>query len=99
RYTFTVHGGLIRDRFGLGRQIDGDGLAGGDRVEAFFRLFGDGDGDGDVDLLDLSGFLSTFGRREGDPQFLGYFDFDGNGVVDVQALLAFVGRFGTHWGR
>ena len=36
---------------------DGDGTAGGDRSDAFFRLYGDSDGDRDVDLRDLGRFL------------------------------------------
>src|SRR5262249_13593662 len=82
-YTLTLHSSLIRDRFGLGREIDadGDGLKGGDRVDAFFRLFGDSDGDRDVDLLDLGRFLGTLGRRRGDPRFLWYMDFDGDDRV------------------
>jgi hypothetical protein len=72
-YTLTVKGDLVRD--GLGRALDGDedGTAGGDRADAFFRLYGDSDGDRDVDLLDLGRFLSTVGRRQGDSHYLGYF--------------------------
>src|SRR5262249_23695041 len=90
RYALTIHSSRVRDRFGLGRQIDadGDGLQGGDRVEEFFRLFGDGDGDGDVGGLDLKLFLSTLGLTAQDEGFLGFFDFDGDGDVDEEVDYA-----------
>src|SRR5262249_10929955 len=48
RYTLTIHGSRVRDRFGPGRQIDadGDGLQGGARVETFCRLYAASRGDG-----------------------------------------------------
>ena len=48
-----------------------------------------------MDLLDLGRFLSTFGRRRGDPHYLGYFDFNGDDRVGLLDLLAFARRFGT----
>ena len=68
----------MHDRFGRELDGDGNGLPGGDRVDSFFRLFGDSDGDRDVDLADALRFLSTFGRRAGDSGFLGYFDIYGD---------------------
>jgi hypothetical protein len=49
-----------------------------------------------VDLLDLGRFLSTFGRRRGDPRFLDALDFDGNGAVGLLDLRALGARLGTH---
>src|SRR5439155_4619877 len=52
RYRLIIHGDKIRDA--SGRLLDGgaNSQPGGNRVDEFFRLFGDTDGDGDVDLLD-----------------------------------------------
>ena len=81
----------------MGRELDGDGdgNGGGDRVDAFFRLFGDSDGDRDVDLHDLGRFLSTFGRRPGDPHYLAYFDVNGDDRIGVIDLVAFARRVGS----
>jgi arylsulfate sulfotransferase len=82
RYALTVHAGRVHDRFGRELDGDGDGVSGGDRLDAFFRLFGDSDGDGDVDAVDWDALHSTFLKSAGDPGFLWYFDFDGDGDVD-----------------
>jgi arylsulfate sulfotransferase len=81
-YTLTVLADHVHDRWG--RELDGDGddSAGGDRVDAFFRLFGDSDGDGDVDTLDRDLFRSAFKTSAGEAGYLWYFDFDGDGDVD-----------------
>jgi hypothetical protein len=95
-YALTVRGELVHDRFGRSLDGDGDGTPGGDRSDAFFRLYGDSDGDRDVDLLDLGRFLSTFGRRRGDPRYLAYLDFNDDGRVGLLDLFAFADRLGTH---
>ena len=95
-YTLTVRGDRVHDRFGRPLDGDSDGMPGGDRVEAFFRLYGDSDGDRDVDLLDLGRFLSTFGRRRGDPRYLWYFDVNGDSRIGLIDLLAFTRRLGGH---
>jgi hypothetical protein len=94
-YALTIRGDHIRDE--VGRELDGDrdGNGGGDRVDAFFRLYGDADGDRDVDLQDLGRFLSTFGRRQGHPHYLDYMDVNGDDRVGLIDLLAFVRRLGT----
>ena len=86
---------------GWGRSLDGDsdGTAGGDRSDAFFRLYGDSDGDRDVDLLDLGRFLSSFGQRAGSPSFLWYFDVNGDDRVSVIDLIAFLSRLGRTCSR
>jgi hypothetical protein len=73
---------------------DADGTAGGDRVNSFFRLFGDGNGDKKVDARDVLRFVSSLGSRDGDPCYLWYFDYDGNGVVGVVDLVQFARRVG-----
>ena len=61
---------------------DADGVLGGDRVDAFFRLFGDTDGDGDVDNLDLYRFKVAYSDPAAHPEYLGVFDFNGDGKLD-----------------
>ena len=69
-YTLTIHGGLVHDDFGQALDGAGTGVAGSDRVDTFFRFFGDSDGNGHVDLGDLLRFGSTFGKHAGDPDYL-----------------------------
>ncbi len=95
-YTLTICADCIRDAAGRRLDGDGDGRMGGDRVDRFFRLYGDSDGDRDVDLHDLNRFLSTFGRRQGDPHYLWYLDVNGDDRVGLIDLPAFVRRLGTH---
>jgi Ca2+-binding EF-hand superfamily protein len=66
----------------------------GDRVDTFFRFYGDSDGDRDVDFRDFARLLRAFGRSADDPRYLGAFDFDADGMVELVDLLAFVRRFG-----
>ena len=95
-YTLTIRGDHIRDE--VGRELDGDrdGNGGGDRVDAFFRLFGDSDGDRDVDWLDRDLFRSAFRKSAGDAGYLWYFDFDGDGDVDGRDNGQFNRRFGQY---
>ena len=64
-YTLTVRADRVHDRWGRELDGDGDGSAGGDRVDGFSRLFGDADGDGDVDGQDRDRFRSAFGTTRG----------------------------------
>ena len=81
-YTLRVLADRVHDRFGRPLDGDADGAAGGDRVESFFRLFGDADGDGDVDRDDRDRFKSVFGKTAEEAGYLWYFDFDADGDVD-----------------
>src|SRR4029077_9582984 len=81
-YTLTVRADRVHDRWGRELDGDGDSSAGGDRVDGFFRLFGDSDGDGSVDQHDRGRFRSAFKASAGDADYLWYFDFDGDGDVD-----------------
>jgi hypothetical protein len=94
RYTLTIHGDRVHDEFGQALDGAGTGVAGSDATDTFFRLFGDSDGDGHVGLDDLRSFLSTLGKRAGDPGYLGYFDYDGDGRVDFGDLLQLLRRLG-----
>jgi hypothetical protein len=80
-YTLTVLADHVHDRWGRELDGDGDGSAGGDRLDAFFRMFGDTDGDHDVDHADLDVMLSTFLKSRGDAAFLWYLDYNGDGSV------------------
>jgi acetyl esterase/lipase len=95
-YTLAVRGDRVHDRWGRELDGDGNGLPGGDRTDAFFRLYGDSDGDRDVDVSDLFRFLGTFGRRSGDPDYLWYFDVNGDDRVGVIDLVAFARRLGSN---
>ena len=93
-YALTIHGNLVHDEFGQGLDGAGTGVAGSDRVDTFFRLFGDADGDGHVDLGDVLHFAGTLGKHAGDPGYLWYFDYDGDGRVDGSDLVQLLRRFG-----
>jgi hypothetical protein len=95
-YTLTVRADRVHDRWGRELDGDGDGTAGGDRVDGFFRLFGDSDGDGDVDQADRDRFPAAFKTSAGEPGYLWYFDFDGDGDVDGRDNGQFSRRFGKH---
>jgi hypothetical protein len=81
-YTLTVLAGRVHDRWGRALDGVGDGAAGGDHVDAFFRLFGDADGDGDVDGSDRDRLRTAFGTTAAEAGYLWFFDFDGDGDVD-----------------
>ena len=93
-YILTLQTDRIHDR--LGRKLDGDcdGTPGGNRVDSFFRLFGDSDGDGRVDQSDRDLFRSAFKTSAGQAGYLWYFDFDGNGEVNGRDNGQFNRRFG-----
>lgn len=78
-YTLTVREDRVRGRWGRELDGDGDGVAGGDGVNDFHRLFGDADGDGNVDVQDRDHFPTAFGSTAGDAGYLWYFDFDTDG--------------------
>ncbi len=89
-YRLTIRADKLKDADGNLLDGDGDGLAGGNSVDEFFRRFGDTDGDNDVDLLDLEIFQSTYGKRKRDAGYLWYLDFNANGRVwkeDLALLL------------
>jgi hypothetical protein len=94
-YTLTIDGDRILNAAGQALDADGDGAAGGERVDAFFRLYGDGDGDRDVDVRDLIQFAGSLGKKAGDAGFLSFFDHEADGDVDRADLLEFIRRFGN----
>lgn len=95
-YTLAIRADRVHDRWGRELDGDGDGGAGGDRVDGFRRLFGDADGDGDVDGPDRDRFRSAFRTAAGDAGYMWYFDFDGDGDVDGLDNGQFNRRFRHH---
>jgi hypothetical protein len=85
RYTVTV---LSSQVLGI-EALDGDadGLAGGDYVANFHRLFGDSNGDARVDSVDFLAFRLGLGMNN--PAF----DYDGDGIVGPADFLQFRLRF------
>jgi hypothetical protein len=83
-------GGLVHDAVGQALDGAGTGVAGSNRVDTFFRLFGDGH----VDLGDVLRFAGTFGKHVGDPGYLWYFDYEADGRIDFGDLLQLLRRLG-----
>jgi PKD repeat protein len=96
RYTLTITSGLVTDHL-LGAPLDGDGdkLVGGDRVDRFFRLFGDVNGDGKVDTSDRTTFLAAYRARKGMANYAWYFDYDNGGMIDSTDYFQFLRRCQT----
>jgi hypothetical protein len=96
RYTLTIHSNLVTDHQ-LGAQLDGDGdgFVGGDRVDHFFRLFGDVNGDGQVDNTDRTAFLAAYRSRKGMANYRWYLDYCNSGLIDSFAYYQFLCRYGT----
>ncbi len=71
--------------------LDGNasGMAGGDSVDDFFRLYGDVDGDRDVDVADYGQFAGTLFKSSADAGFNSELDFDNDGDVDGQDFARF----------
>jgi hypothetical protein len=91
-YTLTVLADLVHDRWGRELDGDGDGSAGGNRLDNFVRLFGDTDSDADVDTHDLLRLLSTLGKHKGDSNYLWYLDYDASGSVGILDVIQFANR-------
>lgn len=88
-YALTVLSNLVTDTAGQTLDGDANGLAGGDHVFNFHRLFGDGDGDRDVDSIDFAAFRSVFGSQSFP------FDATGDGNVGADDFAEFRKRFGV----
>jgi hypothetical protein len=96
RYTLTIHGILVTDhQLGAALDGDGDGMVGGDRVDRFFRLYGDVNGDARIDNTDRTAFLAAYRSRKGMASYHWYFDYNGDGLVDSIDCYQFLNRYGT----
>jgi hypothetical protein len=96
-YTLYIHADKIHGPSGLMLDGDRDGTDGGDRIERFFRLFGDTDGDNDVDRHDRRVLKKAGGSRVGDADYLWYLDHDEDGDIDRWDWKCFHGKY--HWRR
>jgi hypothetical protein len=96
QYTLTLHAGLVTDHaLGAALDGDGDGLVGGDRVDHFFRLFGDVTGDGQVDAADLAAFQKAYDPQRGMIRYSSSFDYNLDGVLDATDYAQFQRRLHT----
>jgi len=95
-YALTVRADRVHDRWGRELDGDGDGIAGGDRVDHVSRLFGDANGSGGVGRADHSAFQSAFGSTALRADYRWFFDFDGDGDVDRWDKKEFSRRFDGH---
>ena len=89
-YSLTILDS-ITDAVGNALDGDGDGSAGGNATDDFFRLFGDINGDRTVNIIDFFQFRNAFGNSELDERF----DFNGDGTVNILDFFQFRSRFGT----
>jgi hypothetical protein len=96
RYTLRIHSNLVTDhQLGAPLDGDGDGLVGGDRVDHFFRLFGDGNGDGKVNDTDRTAFLTAYRSRKGMANYHWYCDVNNDGIIDSLDYYQFLQRYRT----
>jgi hypothetical protein len=96
QYTLTTRSDRIHDSVS-GAVLDGTGNGmPSDRVDHFFRLFGDATGDGKVDNTDLAAFRMAYRSRRGMANYRDYFDYNGDGVIDSVDYFQFMRRLGTH---
>ncbi len=95
-YRLTLLHTHIRSLSGVPIDGDGDGAAGGNAVDQFFRLFGDGNGDGYTDFTDFANdFLPAFGSSYGQAGYRSAMDKDADGFVDFTDFAeGFLPNFG-----
>jgi hypothetical protein len=86
-YDLTLNHAAITD-------AQGQALA-ADRVDTFYRLYGDSNGDGTVNNADTFQLRKTFGAGTGDAAFLAYLDATGDGTVNNADVFQYRRRFGT----
>jgi hypothetical protein len=96
RYRLTIVATAVTDRtYGAALDGDGDGVLGGDRVDAVFRLYGDANGDARVDAADVAAFQASYRSRKGMANYCWYFDYNQDGWVDATDYAQFLRRSGT----
>jgi hypothetical protein len=96
-YTLKVLDTKVRSATGVFLDGNNNGSMGGDAVDVFYRLFGDGNGDGFTDFDDFAlSFLPAFGTEIGVGMgYLARMDFDGDGFVDFDDFAnGFLPNFG-----
>ena len=68
-----------------------------DRVDTFFRLYGDTNGDGTVNNTDTFKMKTTFLKNVGDAGYLAYLDYNGDGTVNNSDTFQLKKRFLTNY--
>jgi hypothetical protein len=91
RYTASIASAAVTDRFSVGLDGNGDGIAGGDFTFNFVHLTADFNHDARVDHLDFNTLYANFGRA--DAGFAGG-DLNYDGVVDFKDFQALELNFG-----
>jgi hypothetical protein len=86
-YDLTLNHAAVTD-------AQGQTLA-ADRVDTFFRLYGDSNGDGTVNNADTFQLRATFGKGPADAGYLACFDYGGTGAITNADVFQFRKRFGT----
>jgi hypothetical protein len=86
-YDLTLNHAAVTD-------AQGQTLA-ADKVDTFFRLYGDTNGDGTVNNADTFQLRKTFGKNTEDAGFLAYLDYNGAGTISNADVFQFRRRFGT----
>ncbi|KAA1261400.1 CotH protein [Rubripirellula obstinata] len=81
---------LADGTYELRYRFDGFGNT-ANRVDSFFRDYGDADGDGTVGLTDFAAFRSVFGQED----LVGGLDADRDGEVSLTDFAAFRSAFGN----
>jgi hypothetical protein len=66
-----------------------------DKVDTFFRLYGDVNGDGTVNNTDTFKMKSTFLKNAGDAGYLAYLDYNGDGTINNSDTFQLKKRFLT----
>jgi hypothetical protein len=84
-YTLSLAGDHVHDHQ-LGAVLSSD------RVDHFFRLFGDANGNGQVDRNDQNAFLRAYHSRRGSAKYRSYFDFNSDGVINTVDYNQFLQR-------
>jgi hypothetical protein len=86
-YDITLNHAAVTD-------TQGQTLA-ADRVDTFYRLYGDTSGHGTVNNADTFQLRATFGLSAGDAGYLAYLDYNGTGAITNADVFQFRKRFGT----
>lgn len=88
KYTLTVHREKIHEPSLLRLSLDAD------RVDQFFRFFGDTNGDGAVDTTDYFVFRGAYGKTQGQGGYLWFLDFNADAIIGQTDNTEFAQRRG-----
>jgi subtilisin-like proprotein convertase family protein len=88
-YLLTIPAPAVRNLAGMSLDGDGDGVAGGNFVTTFHRLFGDANGDRTITAMDFHQFRLALGQGPS------IFDFDNDGLTSAADFNAFRWRYGV----